>query len=108
MLNNDIVKILAVSRFKVRSDSLENWGKENPILLSGEPGVAVDGTETEKIKFGDGVTPWNELGWWKGPKGDKGDKGEPGKDADGDLSNYYTKGEIDNLVGDIETLLGGI
>jgi hypothetical protein len=25
-----------------------------------------------------------------------------------DLDNYYTKNEIDGLVGDIETLLGGI
>ena len=24
------------------------------------------------------------------------------------LDNYYTKDEVDNLVGDIETLLGGI
>ena len=78
MSNKDITQILAAARFKPRSDSLENWEKENPILLSGEPGVVTDGTETEKIKFGDGVTPWNELGWWKGPKGIQ---GEPGKDA---------------------------
>ena len=102
MSEREIVKILAAARFKPRSDTLENWESKNPILLSGEPGVVIDGTETNKIKFGDGVTPWNELGWWKGPKGDpftyadftpeqldllKGDRGETGaqgpKGADG-------------------------
>ena len=70
MSEREIVKILAAARFKPRSDTLANWESKNPILLSGEPGVVIDGTETNKIKFGDGVTPWNELGWWKGPKGD--------------------------------------
>lgn len=84
MSEKDIVQILAAARFKPRSDTLENWEKENPVLLSGEPSVVIDGTESEKIKLGDGVTPWNELDWWKGPKGEKGDtgaQGEPGKDA---------------------------
>ena len=78
MSEREIVKILAAARFKPRSDTLANWESKNPILLSGEPGVVIDGTETNKIKFGDGVTPWNELGWWKGPKGDKGDNGVSG------------------------------
>ena len=53
MSNKDITQILAAARFKARSDTLENWEKENPVLLSGEPGVVIDGTETEKVKFGD-------------------------------------------------------
>ena len=65
--------IYANMRFKARSDTKTNWESANPILLSGEVGVVTDGSEIEKIKFGDGVTPWNELGYWKGPKGDKGD-----------------------------------
>ena len=28
--------------------------------------------------------------------------------ASPDLTNYYTKDDIDNMIGDIETLLGGI
>ncbi len=93
---SESVIIKGKARFKPRSDTAANWKTKNPVLLAGEPGVVIDGTETEKIKFGDGVTPWNDLGWWKGPKGvkgdigpqgiqgekgDKGDTGEPGKDA---------------------------
>ena len=54
----------------------------------------------------------------KGEKGDKGDKGEPGQNGkdgkdgkDGytqDLSNYYTKPEIDELIGDIESVLNEV
>jgi hypothetical protein len=78
-LQNEVTRILAKARFKYRSDTLENWEKENPVLLSGEIGVVIDGSETEKAKWGDGKTPWNNLGWWKGPKGEKGDKGEKGE-----------------------------
>lgn len=69
MTEKDIVKILAAARFKFRSDTLANWDEKNPILLSGEFGVAKDGGETDKVKIGDGVTPWKELPWWRGPKG---------------------------------------
>ena len=34
------------------------WVLQNPILASGEMGIEKD---TDKFKFGDGVTPWNEL-----------------------------------------------
>lgn len=44
----------------------EEWEKENPILLEGEHGFVTDGKNGECEKIGDGVTPWNELGWWKG------------------------------------------
>lgn len=81
MTKKEITKILAAARFKPRSDSLKNWQDKNPILLSGEVGVVIDGTETEKIKYGDGITPWNELGWWKGPKGDIGPQGKQGPEG---------------------------
>lgn len=81
MSEKDIVRILASARFKFRSDTLENWSKLNPILLSGEFGVVTNGTETDKVKIGDGITPWNELGWWKGPKGDTGPQGEQGPEG---------------------------
>lgn len=34
------------------------WERNNPILASGEPGFVID---RNKLKIGDGVTPWNEL-----------------------------------------------
>ena len=74
-----VEKIFGDVRIAFRSDTLENWQKENPVSLSGEFLVVTDGTETEKVKIGDGKTPWNDLPWWKGPKGDKGDKGPQGE-----------------------------
>lgn len=100
MSEREIVKILAAARFKPRSDTLANWESKNPILLSGEPGVVIDGTETNKIKFGDGVTPWNELGWWKGPKGDRGEKGEPGAKGEPFTYQDFTQEQLDSLKGD--------
>ena len=38
------------------------WTSTNPILLAGEIGVE---TDTNKIKVGDGVTQWNNLGYTK-------------------------------------------
>lgn len=76
---DNVVRIKGKARWKARSDYAANWKAENPVLLSGEPGVVIDGSESEKIKFGDGITPWNELEFWKGPKGDKGEKGDTGK-----------------------------
>ena len=92
-LQNEATRILAKARFKYRSDTLENWEKENPVLLSGEIGVVTDGTETEKVKWGDGVTPWNSLGWWKGPKGDKGETGGTGPQGEkGDKGDQGIQG----------------
>lgn len=76
---NDIVKIFGDARIAFRSDTLENWQKENPVLLSGEFSVVTDGTETEKVKIGDGIHNWNDLPWWKGPEGKQGPQGEKGE-----------------------------
>jgi hypothetical protein len=46
------------ARFTVRNDSAEKWESSNPILLKGEIGLEND---TSQFKFGDDVTPWNEL-----------------------------------------------
>ena len=47
---------MSVIQFK-RGTS-ERWKEINPILESGEPGFEYT---TNKLKIGDGVTPWNEL-----------------------------------------------
>lgn len=87
MTEKDITRILAAVRFKFRSDIFANWQKKNPVLLSGEVGVVTDGTESEKVKIGDGFTAWNELGWWRGPQGIQGKKTEEGGEIFNDYEN---------------------
>lgn len=62
--------INANAKFCFRSDTLENWEAENPVLEKGEFAVVQTNNESEKVKIGDGATPFNELGWWKGGKGE--------------------------------------
>lgn len=45
-------------QLRVPSNSSSGWGSVNPILLKGEIGWESD---TNKIKIGDGVTPWTDL-----------------------------------------------
>ena len=45
-------------RVVVRRDSAANWTKFNPVLLEGEQGYELD---KGGLKFGDGVTRWNDL-----------------------------------------------
>lgn len=53
------------ARIVPRQDTSRNWNLFNPILLQGEMGIEVPdsgiGTGQVKVKFGDGVTPWNRL-----------------------------------------------
>lgn len=60
-------KIFLNSHFAFRSDTLENWQRENAVLKNGEPSIVSDGNENEWLKIGDGVTTWNDLpfktGW---------------------------------------------
>jgi hypothetical protein len=48
------------SRIQLRRDTAENWTFSNPVLTAGEPGLE---NNTRLIKYGDGITPWNELGY---------------------------------------------
>ena len=49
-----------------RHDTAANWTTINPILASGEMGVE---TDTNKFKFGDGVTAWASLAYAAGEGG---------------------------------------
>lgn len=53
------------SYIKPRRGTTNEWETANPILEEGEIGIEVPstgvGTGLVKIKFGDGVTPWNNL-----------------------------------------------
>ena len=81
---SDANTIWAKARYAFRSDSTENWEKENPMLLAGEHGVVTDSNVPyQREKIGDGITAWNDLGWYHGPAG---------KDAVTDLK-YNPKSE---------------
>ena len=64
--------------FQPRRDTAENWNKDNPILCDGEFGVVTDSADENWLKVGDGMTPWKQLSFKKGPKGDTGAKGDKG------------------------------
>ena len=44
--------------FQLRRGNAEVWERNNPVLSRGEPGFVID---ENRLKIGDGVTPWNEL-----------------------------------------------
>lgn len=46
------------TKFQMRNDTAANWASVNPVLLIGEIGFEND---TNKFKFGDGTTAWNNL-----------------------------------------------
>jgi hypothetical protein len=71
-------------------------GKDGKDGLNGKDGA--DGLNGKDGEKGDKGDPGE-----KGEKGDPGEKGEPG--AIQDLSNYYTKSEVDNVVGNINAVL---
>ena len=43
---------------RLRRDTAQNWTSNNPILKIGEPGLE---TDTRRLKFGDGISTWNNL-----------------------------------------------
>jgi hypothetical protein len=49
---------------QTRRDSAADWTTANPVLALGEIGIEVD---TDKAKYGDGVTPWTSLDYWLDP-----------------------------------------
>ena len=51
------------TRFLFRRGYSEAWDRNNPVLMLGEPGFEID---TYKIKIGDGVTAWRDLGYLNG------------------------------------------
>lgn len=46
--------------FRIRRDTAANWAAVNPILALGEPGLE---TDTRRVKYGDGVRAWVDLGY---------------------------------------------
>lgn len=46
------------TKIQLRRDTAANWLAANPILSAGEPALE---TDTNKVKYGDGVTTWENL-----------------------------------------------
>lgn len=74
-----------------RHDTAANWSTINPVLALGEMGVE---TDTNKFKFGDGTTPYNELPYAAGEGGGTGGSGTIITSRDGDITyNKLALGE---------------
>ncbi len=60
--------MIVPGQFQFRRDLSTNWSLFNPTLLAGELGIESD---TDQFKLGDGITPWNSLGYGglQGPPG---------------------------------------
>lgn len=82
------------TRIQLRRGTREFWRSENPILRPGEPGLE---TDTIRIKYGDGKTPWDALPYSNlgaFPGGGGGTGGPGGEDEIPDLVNFYENGKV--------------
>lgn len=55
-----MAKTLTIKNLQLRNDLAANWTSKNPVLAKGEMGIE---TDTNKFKFGDGVSTWTALGY---------------------------------------------
>lgn len=51
--------------FQVKRGTEARWAEVNPVLAIGEPGFVYD---TNRLKIGNGVTPWNDLPYIDGKR----------------------------------------
>lgn len=49
------------TRIQIRNDTVANWAKSDPVLLSGEMAVCVQTDGSVKLKVGDGSKKWSQL-----------------------------------------------
>ena len=70
------------SRIIIRNDILANWESVNPVLSKGELSVVIG--PIPQLIVGDGTNHWKDLPYIN------------------DLSNYYTKDEINGLITQLE------
>jgi len=89
------------SRIQIRRGHSDFWTDENPILHPGEPGYEKN---TNRMKIGDGVTPWRDLKYFVaaggytpgtgGGGGGGGTGGPPLDPEDPDLVSFYENGKV--------------
>lgn len=115
---------LVASRRQIRSDAFTaaRWTAVNPILQLGEIGYE---TDTNKLKVGDGVTEWNDLGYVGGGSSLPDQDGHAGEflttdgtdaswnavindNATTSLTQTWSANKLTTTIGDIETLLAAI
>lgn len=60
---------MTTATITLKTDTKDNWESTNRVLKENEPGferVTIDGEDYVNMKLGDGVTPWNSLGYvWR-------------------------------------------
>lgn len=62
-----MAQVVVAQRMWQRRDTAANWQSKNPVLAAGEIGVQLGtGPDDTKFKIGDGVTPWNSVGFFEG------------------------------------------
>lgn len=78
---------MRIEDIQFRRGSAALWTSRNPVLLDGEPGLEED---TRKVKYGDGVTAWNDLAYsyTGGGGGGGGDVSGPGASTDNALVRW--------------------
>lgn len=64
-MTSSVSNITQPSKIRLRRASTAEWERINPILADGEPGYE---RGANKLKVGDGVTPWKQLGYLTPPK----------------------------------------
>lgn len=58
-------------RFRFRRNAKARWEALNIVLGPGEPGIELSPVgQPDKLKLGDGITPWNELAYFTGGSGE--------------------------------------
>jgi hypothetical protein len=95
-------------QMQVRRDTAAAWIAANPMLASGEGGLE---TDTNKLKYGDGATLWNALGYFSPPGGSGvGYYGVTsiiiGHDCDADIKTWATAAHA--VYGDLVALCDGV
>jgi hypothetical protein len=67
-----MVEVHEMYEFRLRGDTAARWASINPVLSAREPAIE---TDTGKLKVGNGISRWLELGYLSG-------EGTPGADGD--------------------------
>lgn len=80
------------NKIQLRRDTTDNWERVNPVLSAGEPALDIT---TNQIKYGDGLTAWNDLPY--ATTGGSGD-GYTGSSGTG-----YTGSSITGYTGSVGT-----